>query len=297
MRPVLRSLVALGMLAAFASFAGACGGDCDADVTYGTAADWAELNDPHAWEWILESDAIPATPPAVAYVGVDLYDVDAAWIEAAHAQGTTVWCYMSVGSAERYRDDVAELEAIDAQLRAEGREGAIGRPLEGWAGERWLNVRAYEAFMPVMRARVALCAEKGFDMVEFDNVDAWDNNTGFDVTQDEQVAYLQALVSVAEEFGLLPILKNGTELPIEDALRARFGGLLMEACVLYDFCDAGAPFEALGLPVWNVEYPDEWVCDEERSLSVAAVCADAPRTTLLKRWDLNADTVVCAAQR
>ena len=216
---------------------------------------------------------------------------------AAHDNGTSVWCYLSVGSAENYRDDYPLFEQLDAEDRAAGGQGIVGAPLGGWPGERWLNVRRYEVFLPILEARLDVCADKGFDMVEFDNIDAYDNNTSFRITPEEQIVYLEALVSAAEERGLAPIQKNATDLPISDELRARFGGLLMESCVLWDFCSDATPYRSLGIPVWNVEYPDEWVCDEERAFSALDICTRAPDTTLLKNLDLDARTVVCADLR
>lgn len=288
---------ALPLLAALSLPLAACGDDeCRASVEWGSAVDWADAPaDVPSWEWILESEAIPAVPPAVDYIGVDLEDVDAAWIEAAHAQGTQVWCYISVGSAESYREDYATLQAVDDAERSAGREGVIGRPLDGWRGERWLNPRAYEAFFSVMQARIDRCAAAGFDLIEFDNIDAYDNETGFAVSAEEQVAYVAALADAAVAAGLAPILKNGTDLPFEDSTRVQFGAVLLEACALYDFCEDAAPYAAAGVPVFNAEYPDEWTCDEGRAESAADICADAPDGTLLKNWDLDARSVVCAA--
>ena len=49
---------------------------------------------------------------------------------------------------------------------------SLGRPLEGWPGERWLDVRALDVLGPIIERRLDLCARKGFDGVEADNVDA-----------------------------------------------------------------------------------------------------------------------------
>jgi hypothetical protein len=40
-----------------------------------------------------------------------------------------------------------------------------------------------------MRARVEMCRSKGFNAVDFDNVDAYTNDTGFHLTAAEQRAY------------------------------------------------------------------------------------------------------------
>jgi hypothetical protein len=48
----------------------------------------------------------------------------------------------------------------------------VGAPLEGWAGERWLDVRRLDLLGPILERRLDVCQAKGFDGVEFDNVDA-----------------------------------------------------------------------------------------------------------------------------
>ena len=58
---------------------------------------------------------------------VDLY-VDQAAIDALHAQGSKVICYISVGSYEDWRPDAAE---FPPEL--------LGKDYDGWPGEKWLE--------------------------------------------------------------------------------------------------------------------------------------------------------------
>ncbi|CAM9635519.1 unnamed protein product, partial [Laminaria digitata] len=51
-------------------------------------------------------------------------------ISEIHSKGKWVSCYMSVGTAENWRDDVGAFP-----------EGAIGKSLKDWKGEKWLDVR------------------------------------------------------------------------------------------------------------------------------------------------------------
>lgn len=90
-----------------------------------------------AWATFLEIDGAESTADTVS----DL-----------HGRGLRVACYVSAGTAEAYRGDIARIPA-----------SVIGRPLDEWLDERWLDVRHIALLAPVMQARIADCARKGFD--------------------------------------------------------------------------------------------------------------------------------------
>ena len=87
-----------------------------------------------------------------------------------HALGSDVVCYLSAGSWENLRPDAGDFPA-----RVMGRSN-------GWPGEQWLDIRKIGVLGPIMKARLDMCAAKGFDAVEFDNVDGYQNRTGFPLT-------------------------------------------------------------------------------------------------------------------
>ena len=53
---------------------------------------------------------------------------------------------------------------------------------EGYPDERWLDIAHYKKFAPIIEKRIAMCARKGFDAVEPDNINGWENKTGFPLT-------------------------------------------------------------------------------------------------------------------
>jgi len=249
-----------------------------------------------SWDWILDETSIPSRPPAVDFLGLDAFDSDARYVQEAVDAGTTVWCYVSVGTAEDYRDDWAELVALDNAARANGEEPILGGDLPAWPGERWLNIQVYPVFLDVMISRLRTCAEKGFTLVEFDNMDAYTNDTGLTLTEQDTRAYIATLVGEANDRGLGVIHKNAEGL-IDD-LEPSMAALLLESCVLDDFCAAGAPFLEAGKPVLNAEYPARWA-EAGRRVDVEEICtiADAAgANTILKRPDLDDRSIVCAAQ-
>ena len=97
-----------------------------------------------------------------------------------------------------------------------------------------------------------LCASKGFDGIEPDNVDGFLNDTGFPLTYEDQLRYNTLLASIAHERGLSIGLKNDME-QIPDLL-PHFDWALNEQCFEYVECETLLPFLEAGKAVFNVEY-------------------------------------------
>ena len=87
-----------------------------------------------------------------------------------HRKHVKVVCYLDVGSWESYRPDKAEFP-----------RSVIGRRYEGFPDERWLDVSRFHLFEKPLKQRFNMCARKGFDAVEPDNIQGWEreNHTGF----------------------------------------------------------------------------------------------------------------------
>jgi len=269
---------------------------CSGCLSWGNASQWDGVpQQVRSWEWILEEGAAPRTPPAVDFLGLDAFDTEAAYVSAAAANGT-VWCSLSVGTAEDFRDDWAEFVVRDnAQVDA-GEAPILSGELADWPGERWLNAAEYEAFLDLIAARFRMCADKGFAWVELDHMDGYANPAGFAVTEQDARTYVAALVSEAQQRGLGVLHKNAEAL-IDD-LEPSMDGLLMEGCVLDGFCGDGEPFLVAGKPVFDVEYPEDWRA-AGRDVDVDAICEEgeaAGANVILKTRELDARTIVCAAR-
>lgn len=266
-------------------------------LPWGDASQWSGVPDlVVSWEWILDEGGIPSQPPSVDYLGLDGFDTDARYVEEVLAQGTRPWCYLSVGTAEDWRDDYAAFVVVDAAERDAGNPAILGDELADWPGERWLNVQRYEVFLELMVDRLRLCVDKGFELVEFDNMDGYANATGLSLTEQDARVYVAALVSEAQDRGLGVIHKNAEALiPV---LEPSMDALLLESCVLDDFCGAGAPFLESGKPVFDVEYPDSWR-EAGRRLDIDSICTSAEAAganTMLKTRALDEKSIVCAAR-
>lgn len=211
-----------------------------------------------SWQWQLSTPV--SRPLAVSFYDVDLFDTDLATVRRLHARGIRVVCYISAGSYERWRPDARRFPAA-----------VLGRPLAGWPGERWLDVRRLDVLGPIVRARLDLCKAKGFDAVEFDNVDGYSNRTGFPLAAADQLRYDRWLAGEAHRRGLSAALKN--DLAQARALEPSFDWALAEECFRYEECGLLAPFTAAGKAVFDVEYelPLARFCPQARTLGIVAM--------------------------
>jgi hypothetical protein len=193
-----------------------------------------------SWQWQLTGTI--DTSFDVAMYDIDLFDAPQSVIDGLHTSGRIVICYFSAGSYENWRPDIGDFPA-----------SALGNPLSGWPGERWLDVRS-DGVRAVMRARLDRAVAKHCDGVEPDNVDGFANSTGFPLTAANQLDYNRFLASEAHARGLSVGLKND---PDQVAmLVGDFDWELDEECLQFNECDKLAPFIAAGKAVFHVEYSD-----------------------------------------
>lgn len=223
-----------------------------------------------SWQWQLQD-------PIDLSFDVDMYDIDGfdvprGVVSDLHAAGSMVVCYISAGSWERWRPDAGRFP-----------ERVLGRS-NGWPGERWLDVRRLSVLRQIMERRLDMCARKGFDAVEFDNVDGYSNNTGIPITGADQLRYNVFLANAAHRRGLSALLKN--DLGQIRALLPYFDAALNEQCHQYDECGRLDAFVQAGKAVFGVEY----------KLDAAGFCTDANAhdfNFLQKRFALGPWRVPC----
>ena len=235
------------------------------------AGNWWQPEPGTTWQWQLTGE-IDTTFDVEMY-DIDLFDTPQVVIDGLHAAGRIVICYFSAGSFEDWRPDAAAFPAE-----------ALGAPLDGWPGERWLDIRRLAALEPVMTARLDLAVSKGCDGVEPDNVDGYTNDTGFALSSEDQRIYNIWLATEAHARDLSVGLKN--DLDQVEALLPYFDWALNEECFRYDECERLMPFVAVGKAVFGVEYDGE----------PADFCPQANEVNfdwLLKNLELDAWRISC----
>lgn len=194
---------------------------------------------PTSWQWQLSGKLDLRTKARL--VDVDYETTSAAQVARLKAAGKYVVCYFDAGSWEKYRPDA---EAFP--------KAVLGRTLDGWPGERWLDVRRLDVLAPILSARMKVCADKGFDAVEPDNVDGIHNRSGFPLTEADQLRFNRWVAAEAHRQGMAVALKN--DLDQAEELVGDFDFSLLEQCAQYRECGKAKPFVDAGKLVLDAEY-------------------------------------------
>lgn len=233
------------------------------------AATWWQPPVNTTWQWQLGDNEIDQSFDVDMY-DIDLFDQSADVVDALHAQGRKVVCYMSVGSYEDWRDDASQFPP-----------SVLGNDYEGWPGEKWLDIRQIDLLAPIMRARLDLCKSKGFDAVEPDNMDSYTNETGFEISYEDQLAYNLWLAEEAHQRGLSIGLKNNAE-QVADLIN-HYDWALTEDCFDQGWCEEMLPFIQAGKPVFAAEYTDTDItlddfCPQAKIMRISAILKDRDLT-------------------
>ena len=125
------------------------------------------------------------------------HTVDTKAVDAIHRRGAHAVCYMSAGTAERFRPDYDKYVAFDKSHH----HSLIGKPFSRrFPNEYWLNLKngsgQRDFVLRRVEARTAKCARAGFDGVEYDVVDAYAQGhkvTGWHVSAHDQLVFDRAL--------------------------------------------------------------------------------------------------------
>ena len=213
-------------------------GSAGAAPASGAGASWWIPPKSLTWYWQLQG-TINNSQPVAAY-DIDGFDNSAGEISTLHGQGKHVICYIDVGTAENWRPDYSSFPA-----------SVLGSS-NGWPGERWLDISKLSVLEPIMTARFQMCREKGFDAVEPDNMDGYENSTGFPLTAAEQLSYDEWIAGEVHALGMAVFQKNDGEQTGQ--LESHFDGALDEQCNQYHECGNFGPYLAAGKPVLNAEY-------------------------------------------
>ena len=212
---------------------------------------------------------------------IDLFENNITTINTLHNQGRRVICYFSAGSYENWRPDAGTFD----------NKTDLGKPLDGWAGEWWLDTNSTNV-RKIMLSRLDLAVSKGCDGVDPDNVDGYDNDNGLELTQADAVDYVNFLADAAHARNLSVGLKNAGE--IIPQVLGKMEWAVNEQCVQYEECSTWQPFVEAGKPVFNIEYPDG--APNVAAQKVQSICDNSDSKgfeTVLKEMDLDDWVEVC----
>ena len=209
------------------------------------SGDWYQPAVSVSWQWQLTGQV--ETGYGVDIYDIDLFDSSAALITQLQLSDQKVICYFSAGSYESWRQDSQQFNGAD-----------LGNTLDGWEDERWLDIRSTQ-IREIMQARLELAKTKGCDGVEPDNIDGYNQDTGFDISAEQQLDFNRFIANQAHSRNLAVGLKNDLDQVV--ALVDYFDFAVNEQCFEYDECQTLMIFIHQGKPVLNAEYQQVYIDD------------------------------------
>jgi hypothetical protein len=201
-------------------------------------------------------DTAPSDNPVI--YDIDGIDNPSSTVSALHAMGDKVVCYVEVGTAGDYYSAADEGIATTyyAQLQA---AGVFGTKLSGYP-EYFLNINSAQTVSIIEAMIQQQCGKKGFDGVETDLDETFNNNegsSGFTISQANEETYLTTLANYMHSIGLAWISKNlddtGVASFVSD-MQPLAQGMISEECNYNGTCSLLSSFLSAHKWVGNAEY-------------------------------------------
>jgi hypothetical protein len=194
---------------------------------------------PMSWDWQIGR----VTPlQRTGANAVDLYDLDGflttrsavtavktSW-QAATLPHPKAVCYLDLAWEDYRPDATPDGGAFPAST--------LGLVYYGYPQERWVDFRQLDELKPMLDARISMCARKGFDAVELDDIDGFDppSTTGFQLTPGDVQNYLAYAFNQVHRDGMTALWKNSPYLSSWG--RQYTDGAVVEECYLSSDCTA-----------------------------------------------------------
>jgi hypothetical protein len=254
------------------------------------------------WQWYLAgpldlsnptemgtNDTLPgggAAPAPVVY-DIDAVENPASTVAALHADGDHVVCYIEVGTAGNYYTTAQEGIATTYFQQLQSAGDLSTNELQGYP-EYYVNINQSSAVGIIESMIKQQCADKGFDAVETDLDETYNDNEGttpWTITEGNEQTFLTTLADYMHSIGLGWIEKNldDTGDSFASIMEPLADGGITEQCNEYGTC--GALSSYLGKKaIFNAEYnlPTSSFCtyDDTNGLNGALfdVSLDGPRS-------------------
>ena len=188
---------------------------------------------PMRWDWQIGR----VTPlQRTGARAVDIYDIDGFLTTPAELkQMHTSWQASTLAhpAAVCYLDLAWENYRPDSHLFP---NRTLGKVYYGYANERWVDFRQLNALKPMLNERIKMCAAKGFDAVELDDIDSFDpaSTSGFHLTIGDARNYLAYADNLIHQHGMTVMWKNSAYLSSWG--RRYTDGAVVEECYVYNEC-------------------------------------------------------------
>ncbi len=250
------------------------------------------------WDWQIgaSGDSNVTVPAGVTLLDLDGFNISASKVSSLKAQGVYTVCYIDAGSYEDGRPDSSLYPAylkifkdvqwnewfLDVQdvfrpIQPAGTQlvnnqwvDASGKPLAG--------LPTAGAFGPLLKARLKMCADKGFDSLEPDNLQN-DENAGGKVSLQQQLDFNSWIADTAHDAGLAAFQKNGPDkILLKDSagkmMVEKFDAILNEECQQYSECAPLAEYVKRGKLALNTEYSQALNCTTSDTYVINSIKKD-----------------------
>eukprot|EP01111_Echinosteliopsis_oligospora_P011871 TRINITY_DN400_c1_g1_i1.p1 TRINITY_DN400_c1_g1~~TRINITY_DN400_c1_g1_i1.p1 ORF type:complete len:348 (-),score=70.72 TRINITY_DN400_c1_g1_i1:66-1109(-) len=193
--------------------------------------------------WLWQIGTVPSTSEIDASnaqaVDIDMFNAPTSLIDYIHSKGKTVICYIDT----QYEPNRPDSKSFPSS--------ALGNGIEGWPGQLWVDVRD-QRIWDIAKSRALLAQSKGCDAIEWDDVDGYANNPGFQLTAEDQLNFNKYLAIMTHSLNMSVGLKNDVD-QIND-LVDYFDWALNEECVAMSECSGYTAFVNQEKAVFGTEY-------------------------------------------
>jgi hypothetical protein len=224
------------------------------------------------WQWYLAgqlsltnptemgtNDKLPsgATAPSPQVYDIDGIENSASTVSTLESSGKKTICYIEVGTAGNYY--TAAQEGLSTTYYSQYQTaGDFGSKLSGYP-EYFLNINA-PSTVSITEAMInQQCAQKGFNGVETDLDETFNNNegkTGFTITEANEETYMTTLANYMHSLGLAWIIKNPDDVGDNTYANAMYplaDAVITEQCNQYGTCSFLSKYEG-HKAIFNAEY-------------------------------------------
>ncbi len=193
----------------------------------------------------------------------DLTDSDPGIIKRLHSDGKMVICYIDMGSYENYRSDASRYPSE-----------VLGNVYSGYPDENWVDIRRLDLLGPILSDRLQKAADQGCNGIDPDNLNGYQNDTGFPLTADDQIRFNRWVSNEAHIRGMSVGLKNDSD-QIGDLIYD-FDWSVTESCYDGGWCSNVSAFPNKGSAVFQIEYTENGTnkndfCSESSALRFSGV--------------------------
>jgi hypothetical protein len=175
-------------------------------------------------------------------------------VQALHSSGRKAIGYVDAGDIEKVRADYQQYVDFDNACGG----CLIGNPFSGFRGEYMLNINNDKGQADFIRkmtqARTDRVAANGFDSVEFDVINNYQNKSGFTISYQTQEDFDVSLTKIAHSDGLSVPLKSNNGQAQDAIVVSSFDFVIDEQCNQYNFCNSYTGFQGANKSIFNVEY-------------------------------------------